>query len=120
MAEALAAYPQLDPQVGGLLAGPGGWVAMPVERAMRLVDAAAAPPAERSLSSSLRWPPLPPLQVFINNVNATLHELLAAADGALRDFHVLVPQDKLKLLADRVEVRAGRRAAARALQERCN
>jgi hypothetical protein len=43
--------------------------------------------------------------VFVNNVNYTLQELLATVDGALQDFHVLVPQDKLQQLLDRVDVR---------------
>jgi hypothetical protein len=44
------------------------------------------------------------VQVFIANVNGTLHELLGAVDAAVKDFHVLVPDDKLLALKDRVEV----------------
>jgi hypothetical protein len=66
------------------------------------------PPDTPACSTTAATPGRHPTQVFVNNVNATLHELLATVDSALQDFHVLVPQDKLKLLVDRVEVRGCR------------
>ncbi len=52
------------------------------------------------------------MQVFIANVNGTLHELLGAVDAAVKDFHVLVPDDRLLALKDRVEVRCADRQSA--------
>ena len=101
-ADVLAAYPQLNPEVRA-------WWLERLDAGCTLIvwHLAQACHRHRGVSTTEPWTSrlLHP-KVFINNVKASLEELLGAVDNALKDFHVLVPEQKLQALKEEAEVTA--------------